>query len=338
MHVEQSPNCPYRSAQNQGSPSSCLFTCHHFHSMGVQPHSWEPQLLPPARPVREQEQSWQPPLERCECHRETLPRMLSALLGWLRSQLSSWGVGQGGGITAARCRDFTAHRVRAAGRTPIWDAWNGMTQEEQLSLGAPNPLPQSSPHPLALQMWQGIHPAGLRVLLSKRDASLPSRAALGGGCASAAGPARRAALATEPWLTRLPDRQQLPMAFYQCQADGEQEHLLLFPGAAAVCSAAGEGCPCPAWAGESVPAFSSGDAEVAALQRKCPFCLGLHQPTVWGESCLCQQLELGGKLGLLARISLRVTQLSSLVPKASPATANCPQRKIQDDHGPSSCT
>lgn len=57
MHVEQSPNSPYRSAQDHGLPSSCLFTCYHFHGMGVQPHSWEPQLPPPARPVREREQS-----------------------------------------------------------------------------------------------------------------------------------------------------------------------------------------------------------------------------------------------------------------------------------------
>lgn len=56
-------------------------------------------------------------------------------------------------------------------------------------------------------------------------------------------------------------RQQLFIAFYWCHADGEPMRRLLSQpprAAAAVCSDAGEGSPCPAWAGESVPAFSRG--------------------------------------------------------------------------------
>lgn len=162
MHVEQSPNSPYRSAQDHGLLSSCLFTCHPFPWQGVQPHSWEPQLLPPARPVRERQQSSKPRFERCDCHRETLPRMLSALLGWLRSQLSSWAVRQRGGITAGGWRGLhtSGGSELLAGHRALGMGGMGMTQGRSSSASVIQiPFHRSSPCPLALEMSQGNHPA-----------------------------------------------------------------------------------------------------------------------------------------------------------------------------------
>lgn len=70
--------------------------------------------------------------------------MLSALQGWLRSQLSTWGVRQSGGITAGGWRGlYTSRGSEPLVGTELWGygAW-GDSKEEQLSLGAPNPLPQ----------------------------------------------------------------------------------------------------------------------------------------------------------------------------------------------------
>lgn len=153
--------------------------------MGVQPHSWEPRLPPPARPVREREQSSEPPFGRCDCHRETLPRMLSALLGWLRSQLSSWAVRWRGGTAAGGWRGPWSSRGSelSAGHRALGMRWDGW-----LRGGAVQPQCSKSPSTGALPIrWKCRREAtllGLRVLLSKRDASLPSRS----GCASSAGP------------------------------------------------------------------------------------------------------------------------------------------------------
>lgn len=156
--------------------------------------------------------------------------------------------------------------------------------------GAAQPQCSKSPSTGALSIrwpWNSRREStllGLRVLLSKRDASLPSQSrARRWLCQHSKAPLAGQLLAEQGVLSGSQiRRQQLSIPFYECQADGEKSISCFFLGAAAVCSTAGEGCPCPAWAGESLPAFSSGDAEVAALQRlgKCPFCLRLHQPTV----------------------------------------------------------
>lgn len=107
MHVEQPPNSPYRSAEDHCSPSAACLPAAHFHSKGVQPHSWEPRLLP-ACPT-------------CPCvGNKAQSHCLAALLqmdgaiaagkrcqgcselcwAFLRSQLSSWGVNQCGDIAA----------------------------------------------------------------------------------------------------------------------------------------------------------------------------------------------------------------------------------------------
>lgn len=129
MHVEQSPSSQTAPTGLPGTTARLPGT--HFHSIGGAAAFLGAPAAPTCPTCPCGEQSWS--FGRCDWHRKTLPRMLRARLGSLRSQLSSWAV------KAAlwhRCwgTEGTLHRLRVR-------AWRD-PEEEQLSLSAPKPLPQ----------------------------------------------------------------------------------------------------------------------------------------------------------------------------------------------------
>lgn len=149
----------------------------------------------------------------------------------LRSQLSSWAVRQSGGITAGGWRGL--YTSRGSGHQAL-----GMRGMGWLRGGAAQPQCSKSPSTGALSIrwpWNSRRESTLlrlRVLLSKRDASLPSQSrARRWLCQHSKAPLAGQLLAEQGVLSGSQiRRQQLSVPFYECQADGEQEHLLLFPG------------------------------------------------------------------------------------------------------------
>lgn len=141
----------------------------------------------------------------------------------------------------------------AEGLSPWWapssgDMGHGVTRRRSSSASMLQiPLHRSSRYPLALEMSQGNHPPRVTCPI-KQEGRVPPEPE---PRSQVAVPAQQGPLAGQLLAKQdvLPGsqrcRQQLSIPFYHCQADGEQVHLLLFPGAAAVCSSAGEGWSLP---------------------------------------------------------------------------------------------
>lgn len=176
--------------------------------MGVQPHSWEPRLPPPARPVPAREQSSKPPFERCDCHRETLPRMLRSSSSW---EEDAEEPAQQLGCKAVwwhHCwwMEGTLHQQR------VWapssgDARHGMAQRRSSSASVLQiPFHRNSLYPLALELSQGIHPPQVACPI-KQEGRVPPEPEPRSEVAVPAqqGPARRAAFGRAGCAVGVPD-------------------------------------------------------------------------------------------------------------------------------------